>query len=390
MIFKHPIFIILLIAIWSTPYLSLGDFGGPIIMVLVAYCMPFGQNKFMKRGEAQMICNIFVATAIFSFFFFLSGHIQFKYLSRGISFSMFRIIEIYFCYKLLNYYGSKALTYCFYGLVFSYSINIVLALSVYGVSGLLSSMLSIFAMGVQNAGAESDEILESSHSTLLIMPFLSVAFFYAYLRKKQKQYLNWFIISTIISLLAYKRIAIAAAVVIFVLFFFKKLYNRITLSFVSFTSIAIGLGYIFLISSNLIYILVYQYDIDLMFRDRIWKSLDDVYIFGIDYIGNGWGFTTKYLHENSEQLLNGIFIGGIHNDLLKVYIDLGFWGFILYFGYFLFYIPLKFYKSGRLSISFLFFICQLYLFMIYFTDNAQTYFACQTIAYLLPFAMKID
>lgn len=386
MIFQKPYVTILIIAILTTPYLNFGDFGAQILMLLVATSIPNGRECFLKRKELKVICSIFIAAATYSFMLFLSGHLDFKYLSRGISSSLYRIIEVFFCYKMLNYYGKKAFVYCFAGLVCAYSINIILALFTFGLGGVVQAFFSIFSFGFTGEGSDTNEILESCHAVLLIMPFIAVFFLHEYIKNREISSLRIFIISAIISLLAFKRIAIGASIIIFTFLFLQRLYNRYTLFIIASTCIIIGLGFIFIISSGIIYILMAQYDIELMFRDRIWKAIDDIYFFGTDFWGNGWGFTTKYIHEQSERMI-GVFVGGIHNDLLKVYIDLGFWGFIIYFGFFLFYLPCRYYKMGRINTSFIFLLCQLYLFMMYFTDNSQGYFACQSMAYILPFSM---
>lgn len=386
MIFKKPYFIVLIIAILVTPYLNFGDFGAQILMFIIAISIPHGKYYLMSKKEMMLLCSVFVLAASYSLFLFLIGNLEFKYLSRGISTSLFRIIEVYFCYKLLRYYGKRSFYYFFCGLICAYSINIMLALFTYGVSGVLSTFFSIFTLGMSGGTNDTDEILESCHAVLLIMPFLSAYFLYDFIRNGKKQSAGVSVIAAVVSLMAFKRIAIAAAIVIFCVLLFKWLYNRFTLFFAGSFSIAIGLGYIFLISTGAIYLLSAQYGVDLMFRDRIWKALDDLYVFDSQFLGNGWGYTTKYLSENSERLLRGVSIGGLHNDLLKVYIDLGFGGFIFYFGFFLILYPLYLYRIKRKEVSFLFFICQLYLFMMYFTDNSQSYFVCQAVAYILPFA----
>jgi hypothetical protein len=97
-------------------------------------------------------------------------------------------------------------------------------------------------------------------------------------------------------------------------------------------------------------------------------------------MGQGWDFVSKFLHENNVKLV-GVEIGGLHNDILRLYIDLGFIGSFIYFATMLIFIPIKLLKKGEAESSFCWWISQNYLLFIYLTDNALIYMPCQFIVY---------
>ena len=93
------------------------------------------------------------------------------------------------------------------------------------------------------------------------------------------------------------------------------------------------LFFIAIIKNDFIYELCYVYDIDLMFRDKLWPAFSNYYDFSINFYGQGWDFITKFLQENNQRIF-GNNIGGLHNDILKIYIDFGFIGSIIYWSFF--------------------------------------------------------
>ena len=66
---------------------------------------------------------------------------------------------------------------------------------------------------------------------------------------------------------------------------------------------------------------------------------------------------------------------------LRLYIDLGFIGSIIYFATMLIIIPFKLFEKGEVEASFCWWISQNYLSLIYLTDNALIYMPCQLIVY---------
>lgn len=368
------------------PILNFGDFGLAIIhFVFVAYT---GSNSMYKNNKSliNQFALVFVLCVIQSFVFFIFNGMPFKYLSRGISTSLNAILCIFVAFRSCDIYGDKAIDYIVKGYIMGYFLLIISAIGLFGFYEVYQNIFAIFTGGfTSGGGTDCEGYLEQTHAFLLIAPYLSLVYLWYCHMSKQKKYLIIALVLMVMSLCAYKRIAIGAALILSVFFFLRRLYNKkiILLS----TVICIGclLFYIYIIKTGIIYFYASLYDIDLMFRDRLWPEFEDLYNFDVSYMGKGWDFVSKYLHENNEKL-TGTNIGGLHNDILKIYIDLGFFGFIAYFGILLCLIPLKLIKQGYTDASFLWWTSQLYLVIIYLTDNAMIYGVCQIVVYALVFA----
>ena len=134
--------------------------------------------------------------------------------------------------------------------------------------------------------------------------------------------------------------------------------------------------------------------IDTMGRKDLYEAFTDLYSFSPTFRGYGIGWVTRYISIMTEEGI-GVFgthnFGGMHNDLVTMYIELGFWGFA-------FWIWLSWQgkvvwcqKQYGTETAFLLLYCTVYAFVTYATDNTAFYCYMNTIFMLLPIghAMKL-
>jgi len=383
MILKFLIYIIL-IFIFS-PFVEFNPFIKQILLFSLSLFLFIRKPKgICRKNDFIIFIFIFILCLIQTSIFFFLNFTDRVFFSRGFSSVIYQINYIFFCYSLLNTYGKSAVNILFKSLCFSYLINIIIAIYAINFKAVLLSVFHIFISGLLTGESFATDIyLEKSHATLLIMPLFFIFYLFDYKKVGNGNSKYKMIFSLIFSLMAFKRIAILAAIVIFLFFLFKKItFKKKILFSIGFLFIVFIYVYIYSIKYNILFDLASENDINMMSRDIIYKNINYLYDFNINFWGNGWGFAIKFLHSNAEYLL-GFFIGGLHNDLLKVFIDLGFVLSVLYYSFFLIIIPRYFYKTNRPLIGYIFFSTQLYLFIIYMTDNAMTYIPCQMAAYLL-------
>lgn len=81
---------------------------------------------------------------------------------------------------------------------------------------------------------------------------------------------------------------------------------------------------------------------------------------------------------------------GIHNDLLKYFIDLGFVGFIVYLYIYLIYINKKISKIFDKKSAYIYFLLILFQILCWFTDNVSIYHTFLVAFFLLIFSLKSD
>ena len=77
---------------------------------------------------------------------------------------------------------------------------------------------------------------------------------------------------------------------------------------------------------------------------------------------------------------------GLHNDVLKMYIECGFIGSLIWLTYNWLYVPINIFKKVGKKQATLYIALTIFAFITYLTDNTENYFAFQVILLLLPLA----
>ena len=137
----------------------------------------------------------------------------------------------------------------------------------------------------------------------------------------------------------------------------------------SFLVIGIAFLYICLVERGIFDYLSQRFGLNTMGRKELSEFIDQYYWIGPDFFGNGAGFVTRLFSDLPAEYT----IRALHNDILMIYIDVGFWGF---WGWMLCYFPLRVWniyrrkglKDGVLCLS-----LQVYVLVTAMTDNTLYY-----------------
>ena len=74
----------------------------------------------------------------------------------------------------------------------------------------------------------------------------------------------------------------------------------------------------------------------------------------------------------------------VHSDILKMYVEIGFLFFIIYLAYYFIGLTKYIEKTHGLNCSIAYFICITFTFVLYLTDNTESYYICVFIRTLIP------
>lgn len=184
-----------------------------------------------------------------------------------------------------------------------------------------------------------------------------------------------FFIPTLFCFLSgFKRIgvaAIAAAVLVWLVLRLtaKKHSGSFVLMTAAFTAVIVAFIYICLVKNGLFVFLSEHFGLDTMGRRELSQFIDRHYWIGLDFFGNGVGFVTRLFSDLPAEWT----IRALHNDILMIYIDIGFWGFWVWM---LCFFPLRVWlvyqwqglRGGLLCLG-----LQAYVFATAATDNTLFY-----------------
>lgn len=174
---------------------------------------------------------------------------------------------------------------------------------------------------------------------------------------------------------AFKRIAMVAIAVGLALGWLLRLLERLRMCHAVRLVLGAGLilGLLLLVAYVAavkmgIFTLMEEAGINTNGRADIYEAIDDLYTFSPSFLGRGQGYLTYQLNEN-----RSLGMDAVHNDFLQFYIDLGFWGYLLWLLSFTVLRVWFFGRDGRLDGAVNAFVILLYMLTISSTDNTMNY-----------------
>lgn len=191
-------------------------------------------------------------------------------------------------------------------------------------------------------------------------------------KRKRRRYLLlccWFF------LVGMKRIAIPA-VVLFILIALLLRKRKVPNWFypaVGGCYILFFLAFLYCVRNGIITALLLRFGIDMMGRDYLWSLANPYYEFSITYLGHGFEYVDTIIAQWYDAgLLNQAI--PFHNDILKVFVEVGFPGFLLWSGIQYVLTPLFWQRYADQQTTLLY-MCELgYMTVTYLTDNTAFYF----------------
>ena len=314
-----------------------------------------------------------------------SSVLAYMQIFRGSSIIFQNFIFLYLSIALFLKYDIKALNIACLSFIIAYTICIINGIVILGPIGLLK-----YSVDFSDAKlAESDSINEifEVHSLGLTFPFF--IFLHMFISKTTK--VNIFkrielIILVFYTLLSMKRIAILA---LFATYFGyvivskqKKKYALV--NNVRYIIIIISIILIWFIYLPSFFDIAHEHAKLLMGRDYLYTKIIEESYFSIDYLGKGWGWVSAYMQYRNE--MDNFFVGvaGLHNDVLRTYIECGFVGFLIYNYIYYIIIPNKL-KIINKDLFLIYLVIQIFAWFTYLTDNTYQYWDFQTVLIISPF-----
>lgn len=143
--------------------------------------------------------------------------------------------------------------------------------------------------------------------------------------------------------------------------------------------------YLYLVRSGLITRWMQSLGVDMMGRDYIWKLAEPYYELSVTYLGYGFEYVDAIVAQLNE---TGVLQIGLafHNDILKVFVELGFPGMCLWAGWQYIVCPLFWQKHADEETALLYMALLSYMTVSYLTDNTAFYFWSTMALRLLPMA----
>ena len=312
-------------------------------------------------------------TTVVSLFVWFVQTVDVGVISRGLSSTLIYVNMLSFALAagaMLYIFGGKGI---WFNLVAILVANILMIVTVIAENGLGAYMSEFITLITTFAGVTGDIIVQAEiHELAFCLGAYLIYMFYK--PKKNIVYFILLFLSLFCFLSAFKRIGIIAIVIAlafgYLLKFIARYNKRTAIRLVVFFTIFVIIlliCYIALIKGDA-FELLEEAGINTSGRVEIYNAVDVYYEFSPDFLGNGIGFLTYQLNAFMK-----VGVASVHNDFLQHFIDLGFWGYIIWLVSMTLVRVLYFGRKGNVENAIITFMLTIYLIIVSSTDNTMNY-----------------
>jgi len=312
-------------------------------------------------------------------------------IANGIGMIIPQLLSVCVAAATLYLFGEKGIWYCLGSMC---AANLLLILTVIAEGG-AEAFLEEFRTLLTTFTAESGPLmmmLEVNDLTFAFGPFL----IYLLLnRKKVPHFFFWLPVVSFMFLAVLKRIAIPAVILgVLVALLLRKLpekASRQTALCLAAVMMLISFLYIVGIRFGLFQYLEAKLGINTMGRVNMFENLESYYDINITFMGRGTGFE-RYVDWASGTVFQNPqrTIMQIHNDFLRMYLNIGFIGYWVWlWGYLVVRLRYWFRQGGKFAGCTFLGIC-IYCFVLYATDNTIYYPYTMIACALIPMSCNLD
>lgn len=360
--------------------------------ILIGF-LKFKDNGYCFNGkyDKQLPKFIFlymlphVVIQVYTIILMLFGKVDWGYFTTNLTVYVPTLLALVAIYLI----GTNVYWYTFLALILSWCLSVVISLICKGPAIFTHAIIQAYINPLDQTGGLSVNYLEL-HDLVLAIGYILIYYLFANhkLEKKEKIIL---IFTIAIMMLGMKRVSILGLIFVLIFYFvIKKVPSdkRYKMCFIlGFTILVLSYLFIYVLSDgNVFYSIISDLGINVMGRNYYYEAAMKYAKFSPLFVGIGRNVLTQIFRTD----LSYLNVGGVHSDIIKMYIENGFILFGLWLWYQLIFM-LKFYKKEYGEKGALFYFAFLiYLFTLYLTDNVEVYFICQILVTMLPitYALK--
>ena len=365
------------------------------LVLSVSVFIVFLYKPNVARGVAAIkaafvYCIPLIVTILVSLFIWFVGQVDVSVIARGLSASFvynnmisFTLASVAFLYV----FGEKGMWYNLVAILIANILMLVTVIAQNGIGVFISELITLI---VTFAGETGDVIVQAEIHELAFC--LGAYLIYMLLKpKKDAVYFILLGLTAFCFVAAFKRIGIIAIVLAlalglvlkFVAKFKKDSAARLTAVF-TVLLVAVLIGYVAIIKMG-VFSLIEKAGIDTSGRVIIYEAVDKFYEFSPEFLGNGIGFLTYQLSTYMD-----VGVTSVHNDFLQYFIDLGFWGYILWLVSMTAVRVFYFGSKGKTENAIITLALTVYMVIVSSTDNTLNYPLLTTVLGVLMIGTGFD
>ena len=395
-----PAFIIFLV-VACTIFAGLGDwkvlnnaYGGlPKAIVLGAIVCAFlyflVSADFGKLRKAMSFFPIFLIPiavyTVVSMYIWVTDFSQVASIGRAWEKILFQTITIIYAVFMCYLLEERAANYLFFSMCAVNTAIMLLEMPKYGIAESISSVVTCIVTFGEAEGFV--RALEIHDITFLFGQFFVYYMMFAPKSSKSEKRIRrcGIFLSLFFILLGLKRGTLPAVLIVCIYVKVLRLFKKPE-KLIMATGISMALFfyfYLYLTRSGLLVTFLESHGVDMMGRDVLWSLPNKYYELSPFWKGLGFESVTELVNQWYQQgLINRAY--PLHNDILKIFIELGAPGFTLWAGIHYILFPAYWIKRHDTQTGMLYMALLMYMTASYLTDNTAFYFWCSIGLRLIP------
>jgi len=360
---------------------------GAILFIGIAWVFFTGNTKRLNTSinvmAFQMIPQIIIV--VWSVAIWVWNREPLSMILRGSSLVLYQILLLLMLIAPGTMFGKKAIEYTAQGFILANTLVLLDVMRRLGVGTTITGLIQ-FLVHFGSVDSKVSRSLEVQDMTFGI----AILLVYYIADGKDEHWRKFYILAlTFYFFTGLKRILIPAVfVALFYLYITRKMSrnNQVKLSVaIGIMLLAVSLGYVILIRTDLWFVITEKLGINLMGRKRLYHRVQSYYTISPIYMGLGNGTVSKIL-EATEVTGNR----RLHSDVLRLYIELGMpmfiiWNLVVYIFTYTFLNRTYSLRSARI-----YFAITLLMFVTFLTDNTIEKYCPQIAWHVLPLAIVLS
>ena len=364
---------------------SAGTIG--IAFIYILWSGNFKNFKLFYRF-ALLFSSIIIGIIICSILIWIIDLQSFGYIMKGTSKISYQLLNIAIVLCAVYMFEEKAATYTFFGIAGANIVIILIGAATTGIGGAIADMISnITSFGASEVILNSPFIRAIEIHDITFVMGVFVIYFLFFCPQEKYRYIYagiaLFLFFAGLKRIAFLSMLAAIAFAVFCMLLGPKAKIK-TLIITACVIIAFCYYYIIIIQNGTFSRFCIEHEIELNGREKIYDYISNYYEVSPSYGGKGYEFCVqllKSMHGTKDQVVN---ITAVHNDILKMYVEMGFWGFLLWItGYYLFQTHWYISRCGE-KVAVCFMSINIYMLITYLTDNTMFYYWSSMVIRIIP------
>lgn len=367
-----------------------------IFIVIIAF-FAFMVRPRLRRLVLLMKYSLVLAlpyllVLLFSFGLWILRLESFRFMLRGSFYVGYVLLAVFVAAATVYLFGRKGIWHCLAAALIAYSIHITQVV----LEGGPGEFMRQFAALVTSFGNDTGTMMRELELHTFVFALWTFLLYLLAAAKTAGHKLQWCFITAVtllFALVGFKRIAVlgilCAVVIERGLSILPETAARRGAKLIGYGLITAAFLYIVAVHMGLFTYLEEEWNVDTNTRSEIYRYLNTQYEINPFYMGKGVAFDSKPWDMSAVTDLT-IRQNAYHNDFLRMYIELGFIGFLIWGWLCFVYQPGYFFKrQGKQGGLFYFAYC-VYNAVLYTTDNTVYYYYGSLVIFLLAMSYRVE